>query len=296
MVSGPFTQHGVVTTLRRTYERDVEDGLVRDHLHLVRRAVAEMAAKMPRHAVRDDLVSAGMIGLAQAARSFDAARGVPFHRYAATRIKGALLDELRSQDWASRPVRAKARQMNHAAESLTTRLGRMPTTRELAEAMGTDVAAVDGLISDVHRATLLNYDGIVPSGEGDAIFLVEEDNPELEMLERERNAYLVDAVRALPPRLQTVVIGYFFQDRSMQDIATELGVSESRVSQLRAEALDLLRDGLNSQLDPSDLPDEPPVGRVARRKAAYFAAIAASSTPADRVGSAPRPAAVGACA
>ncbi len=269
---------------------------MRDHLHLVRRAVAELATRMPRHAVRDDLVSAGMIGLAQAARSFDGSRGVPFHRYAGTRIKGAMLDELRSQDWASRPVRAKARHMAQAADRLTAGLGRAPTTGELAEAMGADVAAVEGLVSDVHRATVLNYDGMIPSGEGDSLLLVEEGNPELEILERERNAYLVDAVRALPPRLQTVVIGYFFHDRAMQDIATELGVSESRVSQLRAEALDLLREGLNSQLDPPPPAPEVPLGRAARRKAAFFAAIAASSTPRDRLGSAPRPAPAAACA
>ncbi len=251
---------------------------------------------MPRHAPRDDLVSAGMIGLAQAARSFDDARGVPFHRYAVTRIKGALLDELRSQDWASRPVRAKARQMDLASERLTISLGRPPTTAEVAEAMGIGVAAVAGLVSDLHRATVLNYDGMLPTGESESLFLVDEDNPELELLDRERNAYLVDAVKALPPRLQTVVIGYFFQDRAMQDIANELGVSESRVSQLRAEALDLLRDGLNSQLEPAALPAEQPAGRVARRKAAYFAAIAASSTPVERLASEPRRSPAVACA
>lgn len=237
-----------------------------------------------------------MSGLAQAARSFDESRGVPFHRYAVTRIKGALLDELRSQDWASRPVRAKARQMELASDRLTTSLGRPPTTSELAEAMQTSVASVAELVSDLHRATVLNYDGMLPTGDVESLVLVGEHDPELELLDRERNAYLVDAVKALPPRLQTVVIGYFFQDRAMQDIATELGVSESRVSQLRAEALDLLRDGLNSQLDPAALPAEQPPGRAARRKAAYFAAIAASSTSVERLGSAPRRPAATACA
>ena len=251
---------------------------------------------MPRHAPRDDLVSAGMIGLAQAARSFDESRGVPFHRYAVTRIKGALLDELRNQDWASRPVRAKARQMDLASERLIVSLGRPPTTAELAQAMGIGVSAVTGLLADLHRATVLNYDGMLPTGVGESMFLVDEHNPEIELLDRERNAYLVDAVKALPARLQTVVIAYFFQDRAMQDIADELGVSESRVSQLRAEALDLLRDGLNSQLDPSDVPADHPAGRVARRKAAYFAAIAASSTPAERLASEPRRSPAAVCA
>ena len=267
----------------------IEDALVREHLPLVRRAVAELSARMPRHAPRDDLLSAGMVGLAQAARNFDAELGVPFHRYAATRIKGALLDELRAHDWASRPVRAKARHMELANEKLMAKLGRTPTQAELAEAMGVEASAVHGLTSDLHRATVLNYDSMLSSGDSDAVLLVDDDTPELELLERERNAYLVDAIRSLPERLQVVVRGYFFEDRSMQDIGAELGVSESRVSQLRAEALDLLKDGINSQLDPSALADVAnPTGRVARRKAAYFAAIAASSTSTARLDSQPR--------
>lgn len=244
---------------------------------------------MPRHAPRDDLVSAGMVGLAQAARNFDPELGVPFHRYAATRIKGALLDELRAHDWASRPVRAKARHMDLTIERLTAKLGRHPNQAELAEAMGVQPSAIRGLTTDLHRATVLNYESMLTSGDSDAVLLVDDDTPELELLERERNAYLVDAIRSLPERLQVVVTGYFFEDRSMQDIGAELGVSESRVSQLRAEALDLLKDGINSQLDPTAVPELPnPTGRVARRKAAYFAAIAASSTPTERLGSAPR--------
>lgn len=266
-----------------------EDTLVRENLPLVRRAVAELSAKMPRHAPRDDLMSAGLVGLAQAARNFDESRGVPFHRYAATRVKGALLDELRTHDWASRPVRAKARHMDVANERLMAKLGRTPTSAELAEAMGVDAATVQGLTSDLYRATVLNYDSMLASGDADAVLLIDEDNPELEILERERNAYLVDAVRSLPERLQTVVIGYFFEDRSMQDIGAELGVSESRVSQLRAEVLDLLKDGINSQLDPGSVPQPTlPSGRIARRKAAYFAAIAASSTSTARLDCKPR--------
>lgn len=278
-----------MTNTRSTAALANEDALVREHLPLVRRAVAELSAKMPRHAPRDDLTSAGMVGLAQAARNFDESRGVPFHRYAATRIKGALLDELRTHDWASRPVRAKARHMDVANERLTAKLGRTPSQAELAETMGVEVETVASLYSDLHRATVLNYDSMLTSGDSDAILLVDDDTPELELLERERNAYLVDAVKSLPARLQTVVIGYFFNDRSMQDIGAELGVSESRISQLRAEALDLLKDGINSQLDPSEVADLPnPTGRVARRKAAYFDSIAARSTSTARLDSKPR--------
>jgi RNA polymerase sigma factor FliA len=98
------------------------------------------------------------------------------------------------------------------------------------------------------------------------------------LVKRERLSYLVDAISALPARLRTVVTGYFFEERPMQEIAGELGVTESRVSQLRSEALVLLRDGLNAHLDPDVLsPEARPDGRVARRRAAYYAAIGAAS-------------------
>ncbi len=284
----------VTSTLRRRI-RPEEDGLVRDHLDLVRRAVTDLAARMPRHASRDDLVSAGMNGLAQAARNFDDSLGVPFASYASARIKGALLDELRGADWASRPVRAKARRLAQVTERLTSSLDRVPTDNEVAEALDVTIDSLRALRSDLHRATVLNYESILPDSEGNAAdaLIVDGMSPEVEILERERNAYLVDAIRALPERLQVVVKAYFFEDRSMRDISAELGVTESRVSQLRAEALDLLRDGMNSQLDPEAVPSEArPDGRVARRRAAYFAAIAVSSTPVERVDAAPRVAAV----
>src|SRR3954453_12693136 len=108
------------------------------------------------------------------------------------------------------------------------------------------------------------------------------------MVARERRAYLTDAVSTLPERLRKVVIGYFFEERSMQDLADELGVSESRISQLRAEALLLLKDGMNSQLEPDALaPEARPTGRVARRKAAYYSAVAGGSAPRDRVSERP---------
>ena len=266
-----------------------EDALVREHLPLVRRAVADMCARMPRHAPRDDLTAAGMLGLAQAARNYDGSRGVPFHRYAATRIKGALLDELRANDWASRPVRAKARHLDLATEKLTRRLGRAPTTHELADEMDVSVDDVRSLDFDLHRAKVLNYDALVSTSDAAEVVLPADHEPELDLLLREQAAYLVDAIRALPERLQVVVKGYFFEDRSMADLGDELGVSESRISQLRAEAIDLLRDGLNSQLEPSAVtPFANPNGRVARRKTAYYQAIAEASTTSARLDSAPR--------
>src|SRR5215212_3096320 len=247
----------VVETSAMTPDRhSSEDELVRAHLHLANQAVNELARRLPPHVNRDDLSSAAMLGLAQAARSWDPERGASFERHAATRIRGALLDELRDADWASRSVRSRARRLQQVAEELTGRLGRAPSQPELASELGTDVRAVQKLLGDVHRATVLNYESIVADGDADDLLPAGDRAPDLVLVDRERRAYLADAVLALPERLRVVVIGYFYEERPMLEIAGELGVTESRVSQLRAEALILLRDGLNAHLDPDTLPAE----------------------------------------
>ena len=269
---------------RAKYESD----LVREHLALVQYVTSEIAHRVPSHVNRGDLVSAGMLGLAQAARSYDPERGIAFDRFASTRIRGALLDELRGRDWASRSVRARARGMQQATDDLTNRLGRPPTPDEIATELHLPTDNVRKLVDDVHRATVLNYESLVVEGDAEEFLTAGELSPEDAILERERRSVLTDAVAALPDRLRRVVVGYFFEERSMQGLADELGVSESRVSQLRAEALLLLKDGMNSQLDPDQLAPEPrPNGRVARRKSAYYTSVAQVSNPLDRVASEP---------
>lgn len=269
---------------RRAHESE----LVHEHLPLVQYVVSEVAHRIPSHVSRSDLVSAGMLGLAQAARTFDPERGIAFDRFASTRIRGALLDELRGRDWASRSVRARARGMQQTSEELTARLGRAPSPDEIATAMNVPADQVHKLVDDVHRATVLNYESLVLDGDAESFLAASDESPEEALTSRERRSYLTDAVAALPDRLRRVVIGYFFEERSMQDLADELGVSESRVSQLRAEALLLLKDGINSQVEPGQLAPEPrPNGRVARRKAAYYAAVADGSTYRARLASEP---------
>jgi RNA polymerase sigma factor for flagellar operon FliA len=259
-------------------QRATEERLVRENLPLVDYAVTQMVARVPRHVGRDDLVSAALAGLAQAARSFDPTRDCRFDHYASQRIRGALLDELRSRDWASRSVRSKARRMLAAHEVLTAQLGRNPTTAEVAEKVGMEAPAVEAIAGDVHRSVVLNYDSILSESGADSILPADELSPDNVLMERERQAYLIDAVAALPDRLRHVVVGYFFEERPMQDLADELNVSPSRISQMRAEAVALLRDGLNSQLDPDALTLEDEASpRVAKRKAAYVAAVASGS-------------------
>jgi RNA polymerase sigma factor FliA len=262
-------------------ERRRED-TVRKHMPLVGHLVREMLARVPTHVNKDDLMSAGYTALVAAARSFDDGRGVPFPRFAATRIRGALLDELRGLDWASRSVRQKARRTDGARQALTAELGRAPTVTEVADRLGCRVEDIESADDDVHRAVVFSLQGFATATMDD---LVTEPGagPEELLLRRERLGYLRDAVEVLPERLRAVVVGYFFAERPMADIAAELGVSESRVSQLRSEAIELLRDGLNTHLEPALATAPAREGCVARRRAAYYDRIQQHGTLRTRL-------------
>lgn len=279
--TGPGTSPG---TAARTPDSTEVEALVTSHMSLVGHIVRESIGRLPGHVNRDDLTSAGLAALVHAARSFDDERGVPFTRYAATRIRGAILDELRGIDWASRSVRRRARELEDTRSRLATQLGRTATDAEVATASGlsaTEIAAND---DDVSRASVMSLHGfgdaslddVLPSG---------GPSPEERLLHREQVGYLLDAVALLPERLRVVVEGYFFSELPMAEIAESLGVSESRISQMRAEAMVLLKDAMNSALAPELVtPHERPQGCAARRRDAYFAAVASRRTATARLG------------
>ncbi|HWG98647.1 MAG TPA: FliA/WhiG family RNA polymerase sigma factor [Pilimelia sp.] len=272
----------MTTAATAPIDRERED-LIRANMPLVGHLVREMLSRVPAHVHRDDLTSAGLAALVTAARSFDPERGIPFARFATTRVRGALLDELRGLDWASRSVRHRARKAENARQELIAALGRTPTPAELASALGIGVDEVESVEEDVQRAVVLSLQGFT-AGAAEDMVTERSAGPEELLLHRERIGYLHHAIQALPERLRAVVEGYFLQERPMAEIAAELGVTESRVSQLRAEALGLLRDGMNAQLDPG-LVTEPdrPEGCVARRRASYYAQIAARGTLHSRL-------------
>jgi RNA polymerase sigma factor for flagellar operon FliA len=257
------------------------DDVVRSHMPLVGHLVREMLARVPAHVNRDDLLSAGYAALVAAARGFDEDRGVPFARFAAARVRGALLDELRGLDWASRSVRQRARRTDSARQELTAELGRTPSVAEVAERLGCAVEDIEAADDDVQRAVVFSLQGFATAGADDMV-IEPSAGPEELLIRRERLGYLRHAIDALPDRLRTVVTGYFFQERPMAEIAAELEVTESRVSQLRAEALTLLREGMNIHLDPA-LAGPVLQGCVARRRAAYYDSIAARGTLASRL-------------
>lgn len=264
------------------------DALITSSIPVVTHIVRETMGRVPSHVSRDDLTSAGLAALVQASKSFDASRGVPFARYAATRVRGAVLDELRGIDWASRSVRRRARDLDATRAQLSSILGRSPSTSEVAEAVGMTLAEIAQNDEDIARAQVLSLQGAQDSSLDDVLPSA-GPTPEQLIEHRERLAYLIEAVAELPERLRIVVSDYFLEERPMAQIAEELGVTESRVSQMRAEALVLLRDAMNHELDPTLLqPHARPNGSASRRREAYFAAVATRHAASARRPSASR--------
>lgn len=264
-------------------DEESERALILDHLHLVGYALADIAPRLPRHVRHEELASAAMLGLVQAAKGFDEARGLRFDQYARIRIRGAVLDELRQLDWASRSVRALARRVRGATDNLTVRLGRAPDRAEIAATLDVAPEALEQLEVDLQRAAVLDLAPVVDA-HGVAPAADARDVPHQALEAREELGYLRDAVEQLPERLRTIVEACFFEDRQLRELAEEFGVSESRVSQLRAEALVLLRNALWAQLDPELVPEEPlPDGLAARRRRAYYARVQAASGVYERL-------------
>ena len=249
--------------------------LIEKNLPLVGYQVAELLRRVPSFVQREDLASAGSLALVQAANSYDPKTGVPFHRYAVYRIRGAMLDELRSMDWATRGARQRTKQLEEMTSTLTAAAGRAPTKEELASALGVDVESVESAQQDAARR-VVSIDA--PAGKEDDRTLEvpdESPSPEDTLLDDERLVYLRAAVRALPQRLRFVVEQVFFEERPIQDVADELGVTQSRVSQLRSEALTLMREGMNRHLDPEAAAEENEevTGIVKKRRESYFQKI-----------------------
>lgn len=252
---------------------------IEEYLPLVRHIVFQVAVHFPRHVDREELARAGTLGLVEAAQRYDEERGVPFQRFAAQRIRGAILDAVRATDWAPRSVRTLARTLESTNLRLTTDLGRAPTTDEVAAAMSTTPEQLLRLQDRIHRSVVLALDHRVVDAEeestlGELVTDLLNPEPSEALEQRELLGYLRDAVKLLPERHRLVVIGYFLEGRTSGELARFLGVTESRVSQLRSEALEMLREGINAQYDPAIEPLAS--SRADRRRASFAAAVAGS--------------------
>jgi RNA polymerase sigma factor FliA len=244
------------TTAPRVRSQLEIDALVTEHLPLAAFAVNAVAARisLPGHVSRDDLVSCAHVALVEVAKRFDPAAGASFATYALARLQGAVLDELRSGDWASRSVRAAARRTDAAADALTVSLGRPPTRQELAASLGVGRSDLDALQVDVHRAVMVSIDAET-GPDGTSLDLPDTgESPERAVLRGERARHLHEAIRALPDRLDEVIERNFFGDESLSDIAADLGVTLSRVSQMRARALTLLHAAMSEIWDGTAVP------------------------------------------
>ncbi len=232
------------------------DALVTEHLPLAAFAVNAVAARisLPAHVSREDLLSCAHVALVEVAKRFDPTAGASFATYALARLQGAVLDELRSGDWASRSVRAAARRQDAAADALTISLGRPPTRQELATSLGVPRSELDSLQVDVHRAVMISIDAETGTDGGTLDLPDTGESPERALMRGERARYLHEAIRALPDRLDEVVERNFFNDESLTDIATDLGVTLSRVSQMRARALTLLHAAMSEIWEGRSVP------------------------------------------
>jgi RNA polymerase sigma factor for flagellar operon FliA len=204
-----------------------------------------MIAKLPANVEIDDLIQVGMIGLSDALTRFDVGQGVQFETFATQRIRGAMLDELRGNDWMSRGDRRHQRTIEGAVHRLEQKLGRAPTEGEIAAELGMKLAEYQELLGKV-RGTQLLYLEDMSGDEGDEDFLDRhvadtEANPLARLSDRKMREALVAAIENLPEREQYVMSMYYEHDMNLKEIAAVLGVTESRVCQLHSQSIARLR-------------------------------------------------------
>lgn len=226
-----------------------------EHLPVVRYIARRIHEHLPAHVEMDDLVSAGMVGLADAFNKFDAAKNVLFRSYAQFRIRGAILDSLRTLDWSPRDLRRKGRAIEAAMHTLTGRLGRTPLENEIAAEMDMSLDEYQNLLTDLRGLEIGSLDvGHTEDSSEDEIAYVPsspEEGPLFHCLKAEMQARLADAITSLPERERLVLTLYYYEEMTMKEIGLTLGVVESRVSQIHTSAVLHLRTLLANLRGPA---------------------------------------------
>lgn len=224
---------------------------IHQYLHLVKYVAGRIYVNLPSNVDINDLINDGVFGLIDAIEKYDGARAVKFETYAITRINGAILDGLRSLDWVPRTVRQRAREIERAHEGLETELGRDPTDAELAERLAVSVKDLNRLRQRFKGNSVLSLEEPMPNtaehelSVGDT--LEDADSDVTTELERdELHGEIMRAVESLPVPERTVIRRYYFKGDTLKEIKSELGVSESRVSQIHAQAVTRLRQLLQT--------------------------------------------------
>lgn len=242
--------------------------MVTQHLPLVGYLVSDLCSKAS-HLSRDDLASVGAVALITSADSFDASLGVPFGAFARRRILGAFADEMRSNDWATRSARRRIKDTLSVYETLSAALGRTPTVEEAASALGVPQSVVEAALADASR-TVASLDDAVAD-----ILAADTPSPEESLLAEERLKYIREAVKMLPERMRYVVQEIYFRDRTVKEVAAELGSTHAAVSQQRSEAIRLMRDGLTTHYGDGLAQNVEIHSRITpRRRNAYLSQLA----------------------
>jgi RNA polymerase sigma factor for flagellar operon FliA len=241
--------------LWRRYKTEGDDGarerLVVAYSPLVKFIAGRMASGLPAHVDEADLISYGLFGLIGAIERYDLDREIKFETFAVARIKGAIIDELRSLDWVPRSVRARARDVEKANAALEAKLQRAPTEEEMAEKLDMSVDEFNGTLLEIANSSVLALDDLWsfadPDGSGGQVSILDtiQDpnaiNPESEADSSEIKDRLTDALEALPQRERLVIALYYYESLTLREIGEVLGVTESRVSQLHTKAVLALR-------------------------------------------------------
>jgi RNA polymerase sigma factor FliA len=252
-IFAPFTVEGPGTTGGGSAtERDM---LLMEHLPTVRYLARRIHERLPQHVELDDLVSAGVVGLIDAFSKFDHKKKVQFKSYAQFRIRGAILDSLRTLDWSPRELRRKGRAVEEAIRAVTQRVGRAPSEQEIAREMELTLAEYQALLGDLKGLEIgsLHMERSEDSGDEELAYVpgAPEDDPLFRCLKGEMKQRLADAIDELPEKERMVLTLYYYEELTMKEIGLTLGVVESRVSQIHSSAVLRLRASLAS-LRPGD--------------------------------------------
>jgi len=239
-----------------------EDHKITQHAPLVRKLALQLAAKLPACVALDDLIQAGMIGLIEAVRRYQVSPDAQFETYAILRIRGAMLDELRSQDWLPRSVRTKAKRIEDAMRRLSHRLMRQASEAEIAAELDLTVPQYQALLEDAHGVQILHAEDLPRQHEGgNALELLqgaapEHSSPLAQLMSQDLRRAVIDALEQLPAREKLVLSLQFEQDLNQREIARVLQLTEGRVSQLRSQAVARIRSLLTQSCQNESPGDE----------------------------------------
>jgi RNA polymerase sigma factor for flagellar operon FliA len=239
---------------KQARDHAVRDRLILTYAPLVKYVAGRLGAGLPSHVDESDLVSYGLLGLIDAIERYDPGREIKFETYAIQRIRGAIIDELRSMDWVPRSVRSRARDIEKAIAHLEAQLMRPPTDEEIAGKLGLSIEELDDSLLEISRSSIAALDELwaSPTGSGDAVALVDtiEDphsvEPGGEIEKTELKELIGESIASLPEREKLVVTLYYYEELTLREIGEVLGVTESRVSQLHTKAILRLKARLAS--------------------------------------------------